>query len=94
MKYYNLVFIKHENDYRNYLFCVPMGITLKAGQKVFVNTMHGEAMGDCVTDSFIVDEYTTKQIIAGAGAYEPLKEVIGIAKEQSGYRCMYFGIPF
>jgi hypothetical protein len=49
-------------------------------------------MGDCVTDSFIVDKYTAEQIIIGAGAYEPLKYVIGWAKKQDDYRCAYFDI--
>ncbi len=47
-----------------------------------------------VSNSFIVDDYTADQIIAGAGAYKPLKEVIGNAKEQTGYRCVEFNLPF
>lgn len=94
MNYKNLVFIKHENRFKTFLFQVPIDISLKAGEKVFVNTIKGEAIGDCVTDSFIVDEYTANQIITGTGAYEALKEVVGFAKEQSGYKCIYFGIPF
>jgi len=54
-------------------------------------------MGDCVTDSFIVDKYTAEQIIVGAGAYKPLKYVIGWAEKQDGYKCIDFrlvDVPF
>ena len=97
MKYFNLVFINHSDKEKNYLFQAPLTIRLKAGEKVFADTAQGEAMGDCVTDSFIVDEYTAEQIIEGTGAYKPLKDVIGWAKKQEGYKCIDFGlvdIPF
>jgi hypothetical protein len=97
MKYYNLVFINHSDKEKNYLFQVPLAIRLKAGEKVFADTTQGEVMGDCVTDSFIVDEYTAEQIIIGAGAYKPLKYVIGWAKKQDGYKCIDFrlvDVPF
>jgi len=97
MKYYNLVFINHSDKEKNYLFQAPLAIRLKVGEKVFADTTQGEVMGDCVTDSFIVDEYTAEQIIIGAGAYKPLKYVIGWAKKQDGYKCIDFrlvDVPF
>ena len=96
-QYYNLVFIKHENSDKTYLFQAPMQNRLKAGEKVFVDTIQGESMGECKSDSFIVDNFTAEQIISGAGAYYPLKEVIGYAHKQEGYRCIEFAlasIPF
>jgi len=72
-------------------------IRLKAGEKVFADTAQGEAMGDCVTDSFIVDKYTAEQIVVGTGAYKPLKYVTGWAKKQEGYKCIDFrlvDVPF
>jgi len=92
MKYYNLVFINHSDKEKNYLFQVPLAIRLKVGEKVFADTAQGEAMGDCVTDSFIVDKYTADQIIAGTGAYKPIKNVRGWAEKQEDYRCAYFDI--
>lgn len=92
--YHNLVFINHWSGGKNYLFKLPMNIQLKAGDKVFVITVQGETMGYCVSDSFIVDNYTKQQIASGTGAYEPLKEVKGLAQEQTGYRCIEFGLPF
>ena len=95
--YNNLVFIKHENSNNKFLFKVPMNITLKASEKVFVDTIQGECMGECVSDSFIVGGHETVCIMVGAGAYYPLKEVIGYAHKQEGYRCIEFAlasIPF
>ena len=48
----------------------------------------------CVSDSFIVGEKETACIAAGAGAYCPLKEVIGYAASQTGYKCIDFNLPF
>lgn len=93
-QYYNLVFIKHENDNKNYLFQVPMIIRLKAGEKVFAETIQGESLGECVTDSFIVGEHETACIMTGTGAYYPLKDVIGFASKQEEYRCIDFSLPF
>ena len=90
MKYYNLVFINHGNNNKNYLFQLPLNISLKAGEKVFAQTIIGTCLGTTVSKSFIVDKFTAKQIIAGAGAYEPLKDVIGFAEKQDGYRCIDF----
>lgn len=94
-QYYNLVFVKHdENDKKNYLFQAPLAIRLKAGDKVFVETIQGECLGNCVSDSFIVGEHGTASIMMGAGAYYPLKEVVGFAQKQEGYRCIDFSLPF
>lgn len=91
-QYYNLVFVKHENNEKNYLFQAPMQNRLKAGEKVFVDTIQGESMGECKSDSFIVDNFTAEQIISGTRAYKPIKDVIGYAEKQTGYRCVYFGL--
>lgn len=94
--YHNLVFINHYAG-KNYLFKLPLNIKLNTGQEVFVDTIQGQTMGKCVTDSFIVDDYTKNQIVAGNGAYEPLKEVAGLAKKQEGYKCIDFrfiDVPF
>lgn len=90
-QYYNLVFVNHETN-KNYLFQAPLMIRLKRGEKVFAETNQGESMGECVTDSFIVDKYTAEQIILGSNAYMPLKDVIGWAEKQEGYRCIDFGL--
>lgn len=90
-QYYNLVFVNHGTD-RNYLFQAPLMIRLKKGEKVFAETSLGESIGECVTDSFIVGEYETDCIVVATGAYKPLKDVIGWAEKQEGYRCIDFGL--
>ncbi|GEM_PF-3244400 len=92
--YHNLVFVNHGDSNKNFLFKLPMTISLKQGEKVFLCTSKGECMGTCASNSFIVDNYTKQQIASGTGAYEPLKEVVGYAQEQTGYRCIEFGLPF
>lgn len=91
MKYYNLVFVNHGDSNKNYLFQVPLNISLKVGEKVFVDTSKGECIGNCVTNSFIVDEHTAEKIMTGTGAYV-LKDVIGLAEKQEGYRCVHFAL--
>lgn len=90
--YYNLVFINHGDSSKNYLFKVPMGIELKRYEQVFCNTIRGESRGTCISNSFIVDEYTAKQIISGTGAYEPLKEVTGRAVAYTDYKLERFDL--
>lgn len=96
-QYYNLVFVNHGTT-KNYLFQAPLTIRLNKGEKVFAETIQGECIGTCVTDSFIADKFITEQIITGTGAYEPLKEIVGYAEKQEEYRCIDFrlavDIPF
>jgi hypothetical protein len=96
-QYYNLVFIRHKGKNKNYLFNVPLNIRLKASNTVFTATSKGESFGMCMSDSFIVGEHETACIMMGAGAYYPLKDVIGFAKKQEGYRLIDFRlaeVPF
>lgn len=91
MEYINLVFVRHDGNYTNYLFQAPLQINLRVSEKVFVDTVSGRVPANCVSDSFIVDGYTAQQIIAGSGAYLPLKRVVGRAKER--YECEEFIPP-
>jgi hypothetical protein len=90
----NLVFIKHENDIKKYLFEVPLDVELKVGNKVMCNTIRGNSMGVCVTDSFIVDNVSARNIISAFEAYEPLKYILGYAREKTEYEVQYFDLPF
>ena len=92
----NLVFIKHMGDAKYYLFEVPMSIELKKGNKVFCDTMYGRQLGECVTDSFYVDDISRACIVIGCGAYEPLKRVVGYAVEKKVYEQQLFdnSLPF
>jgi hypothetical protein len=91
----NLVFVKHENSSKQYLFEAPADVQLYEGDKVFCETMWNEkAFGTCSTQSFLVDHDFAKFIITGNGAYEPLKPVIGYAEEKKNYELRAFGVPF
>jgi hypothetical protein len=92
----NLVFIKHMGDAKYYLFEVPMAVKLKKGDKVFCDTMYARQFGECVTDSFYVDDISRACIVMGCGAYEPLKRVVGYAVEKKVYEQQLFdnSLPF
>jgi len=82
----NLVFIKHKDSSKQYLFELPINIKLSTNDEVFCNTIYClRELGTCTTDSFLVDSMATKQIINGVGAYEPLKQVIGMAAKRIEY---------
>lgn len=92
----NLVFIKHIGDKKCYLFEVPMSVNLKKEDKVFCDTMYARQFGECITDSFYVDDMSRMCIIAGVGAYEPLAQVVGYAVEEKVYKQDLFdkSLPF
>lgn len=76
----NIVIVKHENCGVKYIFLVPDGKELKAGDLVMVNTKHGKALATCLCDSFIVDMSDTdkaKSIFTAFGVNEPTAYVIG-----------------
>ena len=53
----NLVIVKHIQDNGKYLFKVPKGISLSAGDKVVCDTSRGtDQLAVCCCDSFLADE--------------------------------------
>ncbi len=46
--YYNLAFVNHGDSSNNYLFKLPMNIQVKESEKVYVDTVQGQAIGTCV----------------------------------------------
>lgn len=76
----NVVFVKHENSTKNYLFCVPERQDLKQGDTVICRTVKGIEYGACATGSFFVSN--VEELVGAVGAYLPLKEVVGkVVKE-------------
>ena len=74
----NIVIVKHENCGAKYLFLVPDGKTLNAGDLVRVNTKHGQTLATCLCDSFVVEDETNAKYIANAfGVNEPTAYVVG-----------------
>ena len=76
----NLVIVKHENSGAKYVFLVPDGRELKAGDYVVVDTKHGKALVICLCDSFTInmsDTDKTKSIFSAFGVDKPTAYVIG-----------------
>lgn len=74
-----LVIVKHENCGQKYLFKVPDGESVYAGDLVVVKNKRGKTLATCLCDDFSIikdsDEYKT--ILCAFGATEPLASVIG-----------------
>lgn len=72
-----VVIIKHENCGQLYLFKVPRGQVLKAGELVLLDTKIGNNLGTCLCDSFEVDEAVKDRIFSAFRIKEPTASVIG-----------------
>lgn len=76
----NVVIVKHENCGAKYVFLVPDGHELKAGDYVVVDTKHGKALATCLCDSFAIDMSDTdktKSVFSAFGVDKPTACVIG-----------------
>lgn len=74
----NLVILKHgNNDGRQFLFGVPEGKRLSAGDKVLVENKNGRVDGTCQCDSFDAPENVAKALIQTFGGKLPLAMVVG-----------------
>lgn len=81
-KYIHCVFVKHKAYNRTFLFCVDSESRLQNGTEVLCETKYGETEGTCVGRSFMVSESALESIVAGVGAYLPLKNVVGIVEKE------------
>lgn len=73
----NIAVIKHNPQgpvIHKYLFSVPEGVKLKAGDTVMCQTRHGEAFGWLVYDSFEVEGTALDALLNayGAGILQPI----------------------
>lgn len=74
----NIAVIKHQpNAGAHYLFSVPEGVKLKAGDLVMCQTRHGEAYGWLAYDSFEVEGAALEALCRAHGA-KTLKPIVGI----------------
>lgn len=83
MKYYNLVFIKHQMFGKMFLFQLPMQYHVEkkdVGKEVLCETKRGEQVGTIASENFIVHERAAKAISDGCGGYWPVAPVLGITK--------------
>ncbi len=82
-EYYCLVFVRHEDDKRAFLFCVDPVTDMREGTMVMVNTIYGQKEARCVCDSFIVGKRAMNNLAKASGAYLPLKSVAGIIEYET-----------
>ena len=76
----NVVIVKHENCGAKYVFLVPDGKSLRAGDLVRVNTKRGDTLATCLCDNFVVDitdKEKMKNIFNAFGVDEPTAYVVG-----------------
>ena len=90
MKTVNLVFIKHQENSKKFLFEVPVGVELMKGEKVFCDTRLGNQVGICATSSFYINSHSLESVVEGFGATMPLRKVIGYAEPITEYRLTKF----
>lgn len=79
-KVYNLIFAQHLPNSKYFLFQLPVNVAIKAGQQIYVDTIHGEAEATAATNNFHVDTSQFIAIVKGCGAYHPVKFVTGIQR--------------
>ena len=82
-KYTCLIFAKHPNCPRPYLFCCEPIKNIQKGTRLLVDTMYGEHEAQAISNSFMVDDRALKAIANGTGAYLPLKIVIGSIEKET-----------
>lgn len=97
-KYVCLIFAKHEESDKTYLFCVEPMADIEDEQKIMVDTCRGDQIAYAVGNSFVVDERGAESIIKAVGAYWPLKNVIGLIKPEvirkEKFESLDPGLPF
>ena len=90
-----VVFVKHENSEKRYLFCAPESQSLKRGDVVVCRTANGDEKGVCATGSFFVSGID--EIVRAVGAYLPLKKVVGKVVKETTSKIIDFSdndLPF
>ena len=84
MKYYNLVFVRHQMFGKTFLFQLPMNISVQnkdVGKEVLCETRRGEQAGVLASESFFIHEKAARSICEGCGGYWPIANVLGITKK-------------
>lgn len=73
------VFVTFRENEKAYLFSVPQGIKLKAGEEVFVETVHGKTHATVLNDSFEIDINNAHELIYKCIGLKEMKYVTGYA---------------
>lgn len=67
-----IVFAKHSNSEKEFMFEVPLSVEIKKGDALAVDTIYGQALATATTDS----NECSKEAAERLGAYFPLKKVL------------------
>lgn len=68
-----LVFAKHDNCDKEFIFAVPCNFEIHKGDILLVNTMYGEDIAKATSE--IIEGQDLDEVAMRFGAYLPLKEV-------------------
>lgn len=78
MRYYNLVYAKHnESDRRAYLYSLPLDKDVKPFDRLYVRDKHGEHIVTAFNENFFSSKGLTRVLCEANGGYFPPAEVIG-----------------
>ena len=75
----NFVFVTFRENEKAYLFNLPQGIKVKAGEEVFVETAHGKTHATVLNDSFEIDINNAHELIYKCLGLKEMKYVTGYA---------------
>ena len=92
MKHFNLVFIKHGQSNKQYVFQLPMDVEVSkqmVGKVAICNTKRGEERGVFASENIILPERAARSICAACGGYFPPAFITGIATEQIKRFCNF-----
>jgi hypothetical protein len=92
MKHFNLVFIKHGQSNKQYVFQLPMDVEVSkpmVGKVAICNTRRGEERGVFASENIILHERAAKAICAACGGYFPPAFITGFATEQIKLFCNF-----
>ena len=73
-----IVFASHSANGKSFLFEIPSDDPISSGEVLYVDTLRGETTAMACCDSFWVSREQLEQIVAGTGAYFPIKHVTGL----------------
>jgi hypothetical protein len=70
-----LVFAKHKDNDKAFLFEASPYLPIKSGDFIEVETSKGIAEAECIGDAFFIENKGVQGLIQATGAYLPLKRV-------------------
>nr|DAE43353.1 MAG TPA: hypothetical protein [Caudoviricetes sp.] len=81
----NIIFAKHDNGNKEFVFEVPQGLNPTRGDILWVETMRGNAIAKAT--SGLIESPSNYEIAEKFGAYFPLKKVRAFANKEMQEYC-------